>query len=136
MSRLINILVLSFIMISSFSNKISAQEPIKGKFEHVVLFYLKNPDNEKDQATLEKGLRDLIEASEYIVSAHLGVPAMTDREIVDNSYSFNYTVTFESKETQDKYQTEPAHLAFVEEYKHLWEKVIIYDSINLLDSEE
>lgn len=113
-------------------NDLAAQKVIKGKFEHVVLFYMNNPDNEEERSLLEKGMKDLISSSQYIVSAHVGVPAMTEREVVDNSYTYNYTVTFKSKEDQDAYQTEPVHLAFVETYKHLWDKVQIFDSINIL----
>ena len=127
--------VFLFGLLFLLTSDLLAQESIKGKFEHVVLFYLKNPESQKDKDKLEKGLRDLIKASEFIVSAHLGVPAMTDREVVDNSYSFNYTVTFNSKEDQDKYQVEEVHLEFIDEYKELWDKVIIYDSINLLESD-
>ena len=127
--------VFLFGLLFLLTSDLLAQESIKGKFEHVVLFYLKNPESQKDKDKLEKGLRDLIRDSEFIVSAHLGVPAMTDREVVDNSYSFNYTVTFNSKEDQDKYQVEEVHLEFIDEYKELWDKVIIYDSINLLESD-
>lgn len=127
--------VFLFGLLFLLTSDLLAQESIKGKFEHVVLFYLKNPESQKDKDKLEKGLRDLIRDSEFIVSAHLGVPAMTDREVVDNSYSFNYTVTFNSKEDQDKYQVEEVHLEFINEYKELWDKVIIYDSINLLESD-
>ncbi len=127
--------VFLFSLLFLLASDLLAQESIKGKFEHVVLFYLKNPESQKDKDKLEKGLRDLIRDSEFIVSAHLGVPAMTDREVVDNSYSFNYTVTFNSKEDQDKYQVEEVHLEFINEYKELWDKVIIYDSINLLESD-
>ena len=127
--------VFLFGLLFLLASDLLAQESIKGKFEHVVLFYLKNPESQKDKDKLEKGLRDLIRDSEFIVSAHLGVPAMTDREVVDNSYSFNYTVTFNSKEDQDKYQVEEVHLEFINEYKELWDKVIIYDSINLLESD-
>ena len=109
-----------------------AQKIIKGNFEHVVLFWMNNPENQEERTLLEKGMKDLIKSSRYIVSAHLGVPAMTDREVVDNSYTYNYTVTFHSKEDQDAYQVEPVHLKFVEEYKHLWSKVQIYDSVNIL----
>lgn len=122
--------LLGFIVISS---GLFGQKTIKGNFEHVVLMWLKNPDSQADKNQLEKGMRELIKSSQYIVSAHLGEPAMTDREIVDNTYTFNYTVTFKSKEDQEAYQIEPVHKKFVEECQHLWSKVLIYDSINILD---
>ena len=117
----------------SYSSSVSGQKIIKGDFEHVVLFWMQNPENQEERTQLEKGMKDLIKSSEYIVSAHIGVPAMTDREVVDNSYTYNYTVTFKSREDQDAYQEEPVHLEFIEKYKHLWGRVQIYDSINILN---
>lgn len=125
-----SLLLLSFIFVGS---DLYAQKSIKGNFEHVVLFWMNNPEDQEERALLEKGMKDLIQSSKYIISSHVGVPAMTDREVVDNSYTYNYTVTFHSKEDQDAYQVEPVHLEFVERYKHLWSKVQIYDSINILD---
>ena len=135
MNRLSPTILFALFLLFGTNLTATAQETIKGKFEHVVLFFLNNPDDEAEKAKLETGLRNLIKNSEFIVSAHLGVPAMTPRNVVDNSYSFNYTVTFDSKEAQDKYQVEPVHLEFIETHKHLWSKVLIYDSINLLNSE-
>lgn len=130
MKHLFRLLIIVPFFASSYS--VSAQKVIKGKFEHVVLFWMNNPENQEERALLEKGMKDLIRSSDFIVSAHIGVPAMTDREVVDNSYTYNYTVTFKSKADQDAYQEEPVHLEFIEQYKHLWGKVQIYDSINIL----
>jgi hypothetical protein len=41
-------------------------------------------------------------------------------------------LTFPSKEIQDLYQKEPAHLKFVEESQNLWERVVVYDSVGIL----
>jgi hypothetical protein len=38
-------------------------------------------------------------------------------------------VTFPDIETHDEYQVDPTHLLFIEKAKHLWEKVVIYDSV-------
>jgi len=35
----------------------------------------------------------------------------------------------ESVEAQDTYQSHPIHLAFIENYQHLWKKVVVYDGI-------
>lgn len=107
-----------------------AQQKIDGKFVHSVLFWLKAPQSQSSLDSLVSGLELLSRESEWIISAHLGLPAMTDRTVVDNSYSLHYLVTFDSKEDQEAYQVETIHLSFIENYKHLWKKVQIYDSIS------
>lgn len=107
------------------------QEITQGPFVHTVLFWLKNPDNQSDRQKFEASLKKFIDASQYVVSKHLGTPANTPREVVDNSYTYCMVLTFKSKEDQDKYQVEPVHLTFIEESKDLWEKVTVFDSINL-----
>jgi len=34
-------------------------------------------------------------------------------------------------EEEEVYQKHPIHLKFVEDYSHLWEKVIVYDSVQV-----
>jgi len=36
---------------------------------------------------------------------------------------------FANKEDQDSYQVDPVHLKFVDECKHLWKKVTVFDSV-------
>ncbi|WP_422360228.1 Dabb family protein [Reichenbachiella sp.] len=112
---------------------VKTKDMISGQFAHSVLIWLNNPDSEADRQKIEKGLMELIENSDYIRSAHLGVPALTARDVVDNSYTYHLMVTFGSKEEQDKYQVEPAHKKFLADCKDLWNKVLIYDSMNVLE---
>jgi hypothetical protein len=37
---------------------------------------------------------------------------------------------FDSREDQDSYQVDPIHQAFVAENSHLWNKVVVYDSVD------
>ncbi|MEO9964648.1 MAG: Dabb family protein [Reichenbachiella sp.] len=132
-----NLILLFFITTGLLAcEPVKNKDIISGQFAHTVLIWLHNPDSESDKTRLELGLKRLIENSEYIRSAHLGVPALTDREVVDNSYTFCLIVTFGSKEAQDKYQVEPAHKQFLNDCKHLWKRVLIYDSMNQLEETE
>ncbi|UXX79584.1 Dabb family protein [Reichenbachiella carrageenanivorans] len=115
---------------------VKTKDMISGQFAHTVLIWMKNPNSESDKNKLKTGLNQLIEASEYIRSAHLGVPALTAREVVDNSYSYCFIVTFGSKEEQDKYQVEPAHKKFMADCENLMSKILIYDSMNVLEAGE
>lgn len=36
---------------------------------------------------------------------------------------------FENVEAQNQYQVHPLHVAFVENCAHLWERVVVYDSV-------
>lgn len=112
---------------------IKTKDMISGQFAHTVLIWMKNPDSESEKNKLKAGLNQLIEASEYIRSAHLGVPALTARDVVDNSYSYCFIVTFGSKEEQDKYQAEAAHKKFMADCESLMSKILIYDSMNVLE---
>ncbi|MEO6813631.1 MAG: Dabb family protein [Ginsengibacter sp.] len=51
---------------------------------------------------------------------------------MDNSYSVSWLLLFKSKEDHDNYQTDAIHLKFNEECSHLWRKVVIYDTVNLV----
>ena len=100
-------------------------------FTHVVYFWLNNPENEQDRSDFETSLKKFLNQSKYAGTKFIGVPANTPREVVDNSYTYSLILTFPSKEIQDKYQNESAHLEFIKEASHLWEKVQVYDSIGL-----
>lgn len=103
-----------------------AAEPKKG-FLHHVYFWLKNPESAQDKAALIKGLKKL-SAVKTIKEYHIGVPADTNREVIDSSYAVSWLLVFKNKADQDSYQTDPIHLKFIEENSTLWDKVIVYDS--------
>ena len=101
----------------------------KNIFVHHVYFWLKNPESAADKDQLVQGLRKL-SAVQTIKTFHIGQPAPTNREVIERSYAISWLVIFHSKEDQDSYQSDPIHLKFVDECKHLWSKVIVYDSID------
>jgi hypothetical protein len=104
---------------------------IKGDFIHMVFFWLKNPEIENEKLTFEKALDKFIDSNTQVLIAHIGQPAATNRPVIDNSYTYSLVVTFPNIETHDAYQIDPTHIAFIEEAKPLWRKVIIYDSLTL-----
>ena len=114
-----------------FAKNVTAGEvKLKGALVHHVYFWLKEPDNKEHRKQFEKAIAKLLKV-ETIKLSHFGVPATTEkREVVDNSYTYSYMVMFDSKADQDKYQIHPVHLEFVEKNSHLWEKVIVYDSVD------
>ncbi len=115
----------------SCSEKTETATTIQGDFAHTVYFWLHNPENTNDREAFEKSLTKFIDQSPYITTKHIGIPAKTNRDVIDNSYTYSLLLTFKDKETQDQYQEEPAHKQFIAESSHLWSKVIVYDSENL-----
>lgn len=97
-------------------------------FVHHVYFWLENPTSEADRAALLAGLKKL-SAVPTIQQFHIGVPASTNRDVIDTSYAFSWLALFANKADQDSYQTDPIHLHFIDTCKHLWKKVTVYDSI-------
>lgn len=100
-----------------------------GQVVHHVFFWLANPDSEADKNQLIEGLNTLREIDE-VKELLIGVPASTlEREVVDNSFHVSELMYFENVEAQDAYQVHPLHEEFVENYSHLWERVVVYDMI-------
>ena len=98
---------------------------------HTVFFWLKNPNNKKDRFEFEKAIKKLIRNNHLSISCHLGIPADSEqRDVIDTSYTYSYIVNFPSLEAQNEYQIDPHHILFIEEAKHLWVKVKVYDSIS------
>ncbi|WP_299130407.1 Dabb family protein [uncultured Winogradskyella sp.] len=101
---------------------------LNGQFAHTVYFWLHEPTNEDQRTAFLKSLRNFINASEHVVTQHIGVPASTDRDVIDNTYTFSLLLTFKNAEDQEAYQNDPKHLQFINESQHLWSKVLVYDS--------
>lgn len=104
--------------------------PTTKTFIHHVYFWLENPESLEDLNQLITALKKLSAVS-TIQQSHIGVPAGTRREVIDSSYQVSWCLFFATPEDQDTYQTDPLHLQFVEENKHLWKKVVVYDSIDV-----
>lgn len=107
----------------------STEMTAKNIFIHHVYFWLKNASSQEDRQKLIEGLEKLSKVK-TIKMFHIGKPADTDRDVIDTSYSISWMLIFENKEDQDSYQVDPIHLKFVEECKHLWSKVVVYDSVD------
>ncbi len=117
--------------ISTVSKRASAGEvKISSALIHHVFFWLKEPDNQAHRKQFEKALEDLLKV-ETITVSHVGVPAATEeRGVVDNTFTYSYMVMFDTLEDQLIYQKHPIHLNFIEKNSDLWEKVVVYDSVD------
>lgn len=113
------------------NNSDSAAETLINKepgFLHTVYFWLKNPADPAERQSFETSLKKFINSSRFIKNSFIGVPAKTDRPVIDQSYTYCLSLTFENKAEQDKYQEEDVHMVFIKESERLWAKVLVYDS--------
>jgi hypothetical protein len=98
---------------------------------HHVFFWLKNPGSKEDQQKLVEGVKSLAKI-ETVRQLHVGIPASTEkRDVVDNSYAVSELMLFDDVAGQNVYQDHPLHKEFIAKYSHLWEKVIVYDSMTV-----
>jgi Stress responsive A/B Barrel Domain len=98
-------------------------------FVHHVFFWLKNPENAADQAALVAGLKKLA-AVPILLQSHIGVPAPANRDVIDNTYSVSWLTIFNEQADEEVYQDHPIHVDFVNECKHLWKRVLVFDSLD------
>lgn len=101
---------------------------IEDTFLHHVYFWMKNPSNEEEHKKLRTGLQSLQEIDEVLMG-HIGVPAATNRDVIDNTYQYSLLLIFKNQKDQDIYQEHETHKKFVEDCSDIWEKVTVYDSI-------
>ncbi|MFV0625330.1 Dabb family protein [Sphingomonas sp. ac-8] len=98
---------------------------------HHVFFWLKNPASQADAEKLITGLRTL-RAIPQIRELRIGVPAATEqRSVVESSYQVSELMVFDSVEDQRRYQEHPIHKAFVAACEGLWDRVVVYDSVDV-----
>lgn len=96
-------------------------------FVHHVFFWLKASNTAEENQKFEKSVSTLKEIKS-VKLADIGKPAVTNRAVIDASYSYSLLLIFDSLEAHDEYQVDPIHLQFVADCSTLWERVLIYDS--------
>src|SRR5664279_4343767 len=83
-------------LMSVTGQAIANEAPMKNIFVHHVFFWLKEPTNQASRTQFEKGLHGLITVP-LIQSSHIGTPVESDREVVDDSFTYSYMAFFRSK---------------------------------------
>lgn len=97
--------------------------------EHHVYFWLKEERrNEEDLAKFEAGMEALAQ-SPTLAGGSWGKPAGTaERPVTDHSWDYGLSFRFATMEDHVAYQSDdPHHMAFVDEFKDWWEKVLVMD---------
>ena len=98
---------------------------------HHVFFWLKNPSSKEDLEKLLEGVNSL-KKIETLKQVKIGIPAATTKsDVIDDSYNISLFTVFDDLKGHDVYQDHPIHQAFVKNYSPLWNKVVVYDSVDI-----
>lgn len=115
---------------SSGEVKVDATEPqeqaLENPFIHSVYIWFKADVTQEQRAKMYADTEKLREI-EGVRALYTGVPAATDRPIVERSYDYAIIVHFEDLAGHDSYQKHPSHLKLLEDHASLWERVMITD---------
>ena len=98
---------------------------------HHAFFWLKNPGSAEDRDKLVAGVKTLSKI-ETVRELRVGIVAGTEkRDVVDNTWGVSELMFFSDLAGQAAYQTNPIHQDFIKNYSHLWDKVVVYDAIDV-----
>jgi len=98
-------------------------------FIHAVYFWLRSGLSREDEARFDEGVRSLL-GIEGAVQGYVGVPAPTDRPVIERGYSRSLILVFPDQRAHDAYQVHPVHDRFRDECGTFWSSVRIFDSIS------
>jgi hypothetical protein len=96
-------------------------------FVHVVLFWLKPGAPAEARDNLLRDARELLGAIPTVRHIWVGRPAMTPRDVVDNSYDVGLCVVFDDAAGHDTYQPHERHSQFIARNSAHWQRVQVYD---------
>ena len=68
-------------------------------------------------------------AIETVADGHVGVPAPTDRPVIERGYDRALVLMFPDQAAHDAYQKHPVHDRFRKECGEFWTAVRIFDSV-------
>jgi hypothetical protein len=102
-------------------------------FIHAVYFWLRDDLTAEDKKRFAAGLRSL-RAIEGVDHGYIGVPAATDRAVIERGYSRGLVLVFADQRAHDAYQVHPVHDRFRDECSGYWKTVRIYDTVTADES--
>jgi hypothetical protein len=96
-------------------------------FVHAVYFWLRTDLTPAQARAFDAGLRSL-RAIELVRHGWIGVPAATDRPVIERGYSRALVLVFDDDAAHDAYQVHPTHDRFRDECGSFYSDIRIYDS--------
>ncbi len=119
---MITLAALTFIACTA---RLNAAEP---QVAHMVFFTLAD-DTKENRDTLVAACQKYLTGHDGTVYFSAGSLAEDlDREVNDREFDVALHLVFANRKAHDKYQTHERHLKFIEENKHLWSIVRVFDS--------
>ncbi|MFC0778829.1 Dabb family protein [Flavobacterium sp. HJSW_4] len=101
----------------------------KTVFFHYLLFWLK-PELTAEQVSDFKNFFEGLKKLPYVKNVRYGGPANSSpRPVMDNSFTYNASMEFDSLEDLETYGKLDAHLALVAKYKPFFNKMMVHDSV-------
>ena len=97
-------------------------------FIHSVYFWLR-PDLTYEQHTQFLAGVQSLTTIKGVQHAYVGVPAPTDRPIIQRGYSTSLIVIFADQAAHDAYQVDAIHDQFRAQCGEFWHTVVIYDTV-------
>src|SRR5690349_11772600 len=96
-------------------------------FIHFVLFWFNEDATAESRGQTVNDCRELLGRVPTVRSLWSGRPAMTPREVVDNSYDVGLCVVLEDEAGHEVYQRHELHMEFIRRNKANWKRVQVYD---------
>ena len=96
-------------------------------FVHAVYFWLNPGAPEAARRQLAADCTTYLGEIPTVRHLWAGRPAMTPRDVVDNSYDVGLCVVLDDAAGHDVYQEHPLHKEFITRNKPNWKRVQIYD---------
>lgn len=97
-------------------------------FVHAVYFWLREGLTSAERERFVAGLRSL-RGIKGVKQGYIGVPAPTDRPVIERGYSWSLVLVFPGQSEHDAYQVDPVHDEFRAKCSPFWTTVRIYDSV-------
>ena len=96
-------------------------------FVHVVYFWLNPGTPETPRQQLVADCTTYLGKIPTVRHLWAGRPAMTPRDVVDNSYDVGLCVVLDDEPGHAVYQEHPLHKEFIARNKPNWKRVQVYD---------
>lgn len=97
-------------------------------FIHAVYFWLRDDLTAEEHARYDAGLASLVRIPD-VRHGWIGVPAPTDRPVIERGYSRALVLAFDDQAAHDRYQAHPVHDRFRDACGTFWTQVRIFDSV-------
>lgn len=96
-------------------------------FVHNVFFWLKPGTPASVREAMIRDAHQELGRIPIVKHIFVGEPALTPREVVDNTYDVALSVVFDDRAGHDIYQAHEIHKAFTQRYKPDWQRITVYD---------